>query len=203
MASRVTTLQSTFKMSILLVFIICTMKVHCLDRTLISGSNGSDVVRAVISKIISSNISFSNGEGITDAGAVAPFMRTMAYVETRDGREHNGGGIWNISEDVFNDIRYAQIGAYDNIIMELKQDDIHNHIGPIDWNTIIYENLSIPLYSGLAVRIRMHLNPYSQTDMVYSEEYWSDVFKSGRGDTTRWETDLTNLTSTEAEGICV
>ena len=62
------------------------------DKTMSPGERGTDVVRAVISKIE------AYGRFITfDSASTSPvFMRVMAYVETRDGAtaDPNEGGIY-------------------------------------------------------------------------------------------------------------
>lgn len=49
-------------------------------------------------------------------------MRTMAYVETRDGTQlnPNGGGIRSISEEYFNFMKYVYQSNSNRIIMELE-----------------------------------------------------------------------------------
>ena len=124
-----------------------------LDSTLDQDAMGPFIVRAIISKLMTSNISF-----LTD-DAVAPFMRLMAYVETRDGAEiyPNGGGIWNID---FYQFEIAKDSLEESIIMELRQEHQMNHIGLVEWNNLMYDNLSTPLYSGLVVRVLIHLKQH-------------------------------------------
>ena len=165
--------------------------------TLVSGAEGADIVRAVIAKISFSNISF-----MSSSGEVAPFMRTMAYVETRDGQrvKQTGGGIWGISNGIFNDIM-LKIRVNDSqlrlIVHELNRNHSNNHIGPIDWNSLVYSDMSIALYSGLIARIQMHLN---QGQLVGDFSlYWNFVFNGIRRESDLWEDSARNLSMIESK----
>ena len=168
--------------------------VYGLDWTLEQERSGADVVRAVISKIVFSNISFT-------PDTVEAFMRTMAFVETRDGTQLNpsGGGIWNISEEQFNLTKDHDELRSSSITMELEHHHEQNHIRLMDWDSIVYENLTVPLYSGLFARMLIHLNPASIERVGDYDEYWSVVFKGGSGDTEKWIKDATNLTENEGK----
>ena len=189
---------------LLLLAVSITVEGQRLDRTLLPGSNGSDVVRAVISKIIfSDHVSFV----AVPEGVVALFMQTMAFVETRDGTKLNQnedrGGIWMISEASFSEARlHFQGDDNQRIKNELQEKHPHNHIGPIDWDNIMYDNLTIPLYSGLVVRILIHLSSDRLDDLPVDRhsEYWNRVFKNRLGDMQQWNRDVTDLSRTEAEG---
>ena len=169
--------------------------VYGLDRTLEPGERGADVVRAVISKIVFSNITFTQD-------TVEAFMRTMAFVETRDGAQPNpsGGGIWNISEDRFDEAK-IQLQSSHQIIMELEHHHKQNHIRLMDWDSLVYENLTIPLYSGLLARMIIHLSREQIQDVGDFYVYWNEVFKNRNGDLLKWMKSATNLT--ENEGICM
>ena len=187
----------SFTTKFLLIFVyiasVTQQGVYGLDRTLVPGESGADVVRAVISKIVFSNISFTSD-------TVEAFMRTMAFVETRDGTQLNpsGGGIWSISVNHFNDAK-AQLPSSSQIIMELEHHHEQNHIRLMDWDSIVYENLTVPLYSGLVVRMLIHLNRES-IDAGEFDFFWNNVFKSTSGDTDKWIEDARNLTLTENQG---
>lgn len=156
---------------------IIAVEVHSLDLTLVPHSNGHDVVRAVIAKITFSNVSF-----LPESGEVAPFMRTMAYVETRDGTQLNpsGGGIWNISEMMFTSLMINERHEYEAIIPELERDDPSNYVDLLSWNNLTYSDLNIPMYSGLVARLIMHSNPGSSSIALVEDfsNYWQNVFGS-------------------------
>ena len=175
------------------------------DKTLSPGERGADVVRAVISKIE------AYGRFINfDPASTSPvFMRVMAYVETRDGAhaDPNGGGIWNITDTLFNRTQCDPL--LDEIIMRLKNlSNSENYIRPVDWRSFNYSDLSIPLYSGLAVRLLIHLNSVN-TYILGPEEmhagYWVMHFKTGISNLVdesllrQWNTDKNNLSRTEGK----
>lgn len=143
------------------------------DKTLSPGERGADVVRAVISKIE------AYGRFINfDSDPLSPlFMRAMAYVETRDGAtvDPNGGGIWNVAEAVFD--KTQSDPRLNEIIMQLLISRPENYFRPIDWRNLNYSNLSTPLYSGLAVRLLIHLNTLPERTMHAT--YWINHFKTG------------------------
>ena len=174
-----------------------TVSVEGLDSTLVPNAQGPLVVRAVISKISTSNISFLPDD------AVAPFMRLMAYVETRDGQElnANGGGIWNIDYDQFEEAQELEPG----IIMELGQEHQMNHIGPINWSNLTYDHLSTPLYSGLVVRVLIHIEQRRSSSFTILRNidyfsYWNAVFKESRALRIQWTMYAESITRTEDEG---
>ena len=164
---------------------IIAVEVHSLDLTLVPHSNGHDVVRAVIAKITFSNVSF-----LPESNKVAPFMRTMAYVETRDGTRpnSNGGGIWNISEALFNHITQDRREDIEAIIEQLERDHPSNYIKLKDWGNLTYPDLNVPMYSGLAARVLIHLN--NETLPVGSlSHYWGRVFNR-MGMESQWDRDV-------------
>ena len=174
-----------------------TVRVYSLDRTLTPGEGGGDVVRAVISKIETTNCTLL----LRTESAFAPFMRTMAFVETRDGEELNaiGGGIWNVSEAIF---MRTQNDSPLTFINCLQQESSQNHIGPLNWTSLTYANLSIPLYSGVAVRMFMHLSRQLETSPRYSM-YWNDIFKNSRSSLSEWNARAAILAGNRHEGSYV
>ena len=167
--------------------------------TLVPGANGPDVVRAVIAKLTFSNIRFNHQTN----GEVAPFMRTMAYVETRDGADLNptGGGIWNIRKALFDDIKLRD-NEYSQIITQLRENNPQNHIGPVDWNDISYTNLTSPLYSGLVARVLIHLttDPLQASDFF---RYWNFRFKNRMGMESQWDRGVQGLANIESKSYAV
>ena len=176
-----------------------TIRVYGLDRTLTPGEQGSggDVVRAVISKIETTNCTTL----LRTELAVAPFMRTMAYVETGDGAQLNaiGGGIWNVSEANF--MRTQNNPQVPNRFIKcLQQESSQNHIGPLNWTSLTYTNLSIPLYSGLAVRMLVELSSGLPTPPMYPL-YWNTVFKNSMSSLSEWNAGASSLADDEVEGL--
>ena len=181
-----------------LVFVLSVIvRLNGLDRTLTPGEQGdSDVVRAVISKIETTNCSTL----LRTELAVAPFMRTMAYVETEDGEELNeiGGGIWNVGEANF--MRTQNNDSLRTFINCLQQESSQNHIGPLNWTSLTYTNLSIPLYSGLAVRMLVELSSGLPTPPMYPL-YWNTVFKNSMSSLSEWNAGASSLADDEVEGL--
>ena len=165
-------------------------RVHGVDLTLVPFTNGSDVVRAVIAKITFSNISFQP----QSSGEVAPFMRSMAYVETRDGTHlvPSGGGIWGISRARFNHVMLDRRRDYNSIVEELERDHPNNYIDITDWDNLTYADLNIPLYSGLVARVLIHLNPSLEGGDFAN--YWSQAFHRIESD---WDTQISMLADME------
>ena len=198
-----------YSAKIFIVFVfaasITWQEAHCVDKTLEPGEHGADVVRAVISKIVFSNIKSLTTDSTRHNGLVETFMRTMAYVETRDGMLNNSqsGGIWNIHYDLFADLKVElQRGPkYVNVSMELEAQHNENHIRLMDWDSIVYDNLTIPLYSGLFARLVILTFPSNLSSVENFDRYWNTVFKMENGNTEKWITDARNLTLTENQGI--
>lgn len=173
---------------ILILITSVTETVNGVDLTLVSGSSGAHVVRAVLSKIETSDAFPS-----TSAGLVNPFMRKMAYVETRDGAVISGGGIWNISPAHFTETHGSMSAS---VHRALQQSEGQDALGPINWESITYENLSIPLYSGLAARILIHRES-SAPQYTQQAGFWNSVFKNSASNQNLWQTGVTELTMNE------
>ena len=85
----------------------------------------------------------------------------MAYVESRDGtdpgtfREGYNGGIWQVDEMILrqtqNDNMYPILsspgGIFDRLLEELN----------VNWSAVVWRDLRVPLFSGLAARIFFEL----------------------------------------------
>ena len=112
-----------------------------------------------------------------------------------------GCGI-SVHVDHFNDAK-AELLSSNPIIMELEHHHEQNHIRLMDWDSLVYENLTVPLYSGLVVRMLIHLSPSRIEDVGRFEHYWNDVFKERRGDIVKWLEDATNLNENEGIYICL
>ena len=121
-----------------------------VDKTLIKGANGSDVVEAVLSKLDTLEEIF---------GPDHHFMRRLAYVETRDGTEQDEGGIWGVDapkiqliRETLNDpasLVYSELnGALDHIAIKEHFQDVHSYLN--------VDQMNVPLYSGLAARLFLY-----------------------------------------------
>ena len=179
------------------VLLGCVSTQSQLDLTTVPGSNGVNVVRAVLSKLDESDIFEQSG----NADLTNVFLRNMAYVETSDGtafpQENADGGIWKITAMQFQrtkELRPSRHSrVYDNIAAYLGQ----------DWRGVDYQDLEKPLYSGLAARLYL---TYVATYTIIPPSlrqgiFWSEKFKNNKGDLLRWLTAVTRLQ--EIEGIIV
>ena len=116
------------------------------------GGNGSDVVRAVISKIESSNI-FNDSDH--------RFLRRLAYVGTKDGTLYgnldemkNGGGIWTFDVHKLESLKRAKDHPKIHKVNVLLEE----HLG-IEINKMFddeLENVTEPLYCGVATRFYLY-----------------------------------------------
>lgn len=164
------------------------------DLTTVPGSNGVNVVRAVLSKLDESGIFEQSGN--TDLMNV--FLRNMAYVETSDGtafpQENANGGIWKITAMQFQhtkELTSRHSHIYDAITAYLGQ----------DWRAVDYRDLEKPLYSGLAARLYLtYVATYTIIPPSLRQGYfWSEKFKNNKGDLLRWLTAVTRLQEIEGK----
>ena len=121
-------------------------------------ANGSDVVEAVISKLgLLENI-----------GPDHCFMRRLAYVETRDGAVENEGGIWGVDDDKLGQIREAlnDQTARGHTELNAATQDITSKCKVDLQSNLHMEQMSIPLYSGLAARLVLYLWNVSRREAI-------------------------------------
>ena len=128
-----------------------------VDGTLIPGFSGVNVVVAVLEKIDASRVFENSGWFQRDRDSAKSFLRRMAYVESKDGRVKRNGGIWNIMSE--NEVRNTQMYANSTTAGQgqtLQQRIQNSPLLGFNWMDIRFrDNLSVPLYSGLATMIRL------------------------------------------------
>ena len=112
--------------------------VHAEDLTTEDAATGEDVVMAVISRLDATGFFPSDHR----------MMRRIAYVETKYGTVDNdrGGGIWALGENKLDEMRS------ENFFQGIK-----NEITDIQWSLVKWNDLSCPLYSGLAARLYLQM----------------------------------------------
>lgn len=148
-----------------------------VDKTLQVGASGSDVVRATQARLDHSRLF-----AFTDSQVYELFIREVAYVESQDGADDRDGGIWGVSEAIFNHTKQYIVNV----------SELYNGICTtycIDWISFDYSRLRTPLYSGIAIHIYLH-HLYntnrrlseSATD-TEKEMFWLTHFQSLRA---RW-----------------
>ena len=158
-----------------------------VDLTLTPSASGPDVARAVLSKINASRA--FNG---SSTSMISAFMRRLAYVESRDGRAtpYPAGGIWNVSLAIFRNTQTT----YGNVIPVSVFNTITSYFG-FNWMTEVqFENLTKPLYSGLAVRLQLYylenIKFISIPAKLSQDDFWIDNILG-----------LSSITATERKGL--
>lgn len=154
-----------------------------MDLTLEQDARGADTVRSVLSKMEQSNIFDSPSASVQRDQVTEQFIRELAYIESRDGEDNNiedmqgGGGIWRMENNVFQETKSYEYSTLYNRICELFC---------IDWQAVNYEDLRMPLYSGLAVRIYLyHLDntgrglPEAALDRTKAS-FWLEHFRNNQ-----------------------
>ena len=174
-------------MCIVTSFCLCGVFAQ-VDKTLVPGATGPNVVRAVIEKIRISNVFASQLKG--QEGRVQLFLRDMAYVETRDGSWPSKGGIWNVSQEIFDQTK--------EYFSEMNKINNSKYL-QLNWSDVVYENLSIPMYSGLA--ITMEINTIASRDQSSLENpsmFWAQNFESSN-DMYIWLSAINELRKEESK----
>ncbi|XP_071146626.1 matrilin-3-like [Mytilus edulis] len=156
------------KLGVLTFFVVCFVNGQLTDKTTTPNASGSDVVEAVVNLIREACI-FPNDK---------KYLRRLAYVESMDGLEANTyrpnyyGGIWQIDQDMFQQIATA-------IVLDDAKKMITQRIG-IDWSKVQWIDLAKPLYSGLAAALFTLLkagNNEIPRGIQYQANFWVNFFK--------------------------
>lgn len=170
------------------------------DGTLTPERNGSSVVRAVIAKIDASEV-FNDStwwQSTSERPLVKIFLRRMAYVETEDGNRNSVGGIWDITEEIF---RMTQ--TYVARSQSIRQNLMNSPILKIDWHNIVYTDMTVPMYSGLAVALyldKLILDEGRQilpTNLYQLYRLWNYFGEGASGNTRSWEEGVRDLENNE------
>ena len=139
------------------------------DKTLEEGAVGSDVVLATIQKVFAPELFPDDFE----------FLRRMAAVETADGdtAEPGGGGIWGISQDVFDTV--TELMKISNL-----KNDIMEHFC-FDWTVTVNTTrvaLDTPLYSALSVMVIVYSLKKETVPKSIEEQadFWVAQFNKNR-----------------------
>ena len=151
-------------------------EVSATDMTLVSGAIGKDVVLDTVNKIEDSMI-FPENFG---------FLRRMAAVQTNDGTSAAParGGIWGVGMMIFNDVDMFMAGDRRGLELAVQFEEAfcfnwYNNVREID-------ALDIPLYSALAVMIRLTAGLTDiPNNIVEQALIWRVTFNSS-GDTERF-----------------
>ena len=174
---------------------VCNAQV---DETLSEGASGSDVVKAVVSRIADSDI-FPNDNQL---------LRRIAYVESKDGTDRRTyrsgyhGGIWQVDDTGFFDTQdtVSHRKALNNKFLKIRE------VFNIDWPSVRWEDLRKPLYSGLAARLKLS-NVEDQIPLSSKIEeqgqYWKDYYNSedGAGTVEKFVEDVEALLKSEGNDL--
>ena len=123
------------------------------------------------------------------------FMRRVAHVMSDCGRNmKEGGGIWQLSLTAFEDTKDTRA----HYSLPNKYQRIWKAYG-IDWTTVKYDDLKMPFYSALAVRLYLsnfskHIPPSHQVSE--QAEYWKFQYMRGSGDMKMFRDKVLELQNT-------
>lgn len=140
------------------------------DRTLEERAVGADIVQAVVD-IVRENCIYPNDR---------VFLRRLAYVQSQDGldvrtfRPDFYGGIWQVEEADFN-LTSSCIGLENQC--KIIRDKLN-----INWTSVMWQNLTKPLYSGLAASLLLQLRAGNNTpgDVNKQAEFWINNYQHGK-----------------------
>ncbi|XP_071145061.1 uncharacterized protein [Mytilus edulis] len=158
------------KLGGLTFFVVCFVNGQLTDKTRTPNASGSDVVEAVVNLIREACI-FPNDK---------LYLRRLAYVESMDGLEANTyrpnyyGGIWQIDQDMFQQIATA-------IVLDDAKKMITQRIG-IDRSKVQWIDLAKPLYSGLAAALFTLLKAGKNgipRGIHYQANFWVNTYRPG------------------------
>ena len=154
-----------------------------IDETLIPGRAGSSVATSVHSKLISKLF-------IQDRG----FMLGYAFVETEYGykiidRYEMQQQIWGLTRDQFQQTKEHFMKVHVKII------DI---AFGIDWESILYEEMNVPLYSGIG--FHLYLLSIDAYPIAWSTDKQAELYQKITDQATiQWTTYTTRLIKLQEE----
>ena len=130
-------------------------------------ATGSAVVLQAIGRLQQSGVFGNDNE----------LLRRIAYVEARDGTLTNAstdGGIWAVRESKF--LQTQDLEA--NIQLPAILTQIQNIFG-IDWMSVQWRDLRMPLYSMIAARLVLYLTPQAippSNDLEAQVMFWVQYY---------------------------
>ena len=120
---------------------------------------------------------------IFDNNYIHDYIRRIAWVESRDGLDnttYNGdyhGGLWKVDRQFFlmtQNISYKGMKGKHELIMKQFS---------IDWSSLQWKNLRIPLWSGLAAYLYMFTIDKklpSSYNVLDQADHWSENYNKRR-----------------------
>lgn len=185
--------------TILTLFLFDSLHAQQEDLTRVPEAAGTNVVLATISIIQQTSI-FPDDNRL---------LRRIAHVESGDGldgdtyREGYNGGIWQVDEEIF--LMTLDITSFPFLLEEGGiYPGLLSQLG-IDWSAARWEDLRIPLISGVAARIFFAIaeqegsNIPDVGDVMAQGEFWKSTgFNSNDEDTV--QVFVQSVTALELEG---
>ncbi|XP_021949111.1 uncharacterized protein LOC110846614 [Folsomia candida] len=177
---------------IIFIGVLALVYSQSIDETLTPRSKGADVSEAVVRKIQRSGI-FPHDQNL---------LRRLSYVESRDGEDDKTyrpdyfGGIWQLDEVLFNQTK--NVPGLNTIYQRL--DATWN----IQWNSVTWADLLVPMYSGLGARLYLHTLSLSNRPIpgtIDSQaEYWRLNYNRADQNATTYK-DLVKRLESDG-GVC-
>ena len=130
-------------------------------------ATGSAVVLQAIGRLQQSGV-FGNDNEI---------LRRIAYVETQDGALTDtltDGGIWAVSENKFLQTQDLQANIQLSAILQRIENMFR-----IDWMSVQWRDLRMPLYSMIAARLVLYLAPQAippSNDLEAQARFWVQYY---------------------------
>ncbi|KAI1286171.1 hypothetical protein HDE_11148 [Halotydeus destructor] len=135
-----------------------------VDWTLIPGKAGRDVVSGVLLKMAHLH---------SDSMRI---LRRLAFVETNDGLKKYGqlGNIWNIDEAMLDRTKNDSLVNFHSLI--------ESSFG-IKWTSTTYDDMKIPMLSGLAAHLNVEaISQAKPPDVASQAEYWATHYNAATAD---------------------
>ena len=148
-----------------------------VDETLRPGRHGEQVARAVHAKLV-------DRVGLDDRG----FMMGFSFVESEYGsvvldRYEMIQQIWSITRDQFELTKEHYMKNLVSVVDEQFS---------LEWSTIIYEEMNVPLYSGIAFHLYLHA--IDAHPIAWSTEGQAELYnKITTQATIQWTTYMSKL----------
>jgi len=171
-------LKETFSVSYALLLLLSMVDNRMAENDLTQEkATGEAVVEAVAKYIRDAGI-FADDHG---------FLKRIACVESKYGNDPNTfkpkndkpyyGGIWQVDKIGFDETKNVRSHPSLRTTME----KIKKQKG-IDWNSVTWEDLWKPLYSGLSARLLLSTKAGKIPDTLEGQaEYWKKHYNSGVG----------------------
>ena len=155
---------------------------------------GTEVVKAVVNQIKAS--------GIFESNYRYDYIRRIARVESKDGldnatyRENYHGGIWQVDKSLF------LVTQNTSIPILINKHELVKMQFDTDWVTLQWEDLRIPLWSGLAVCLYMcTIDEEIPSSIDKQAEHWNRNYNSKKEHQQTPEEFVAEVKELEARGI--